>query len=92
MVAYALTLGEETLVGVEPSTYSEAISDPNSPNWLVANEDIEILQKNGTWDLVKLPKGQKVLTYRWIYKQKEGIPESKLQDRRHTLLLNTAIK
>jgi hypothetical protein len=62
-------------IGVEPSTYSEALSGPNSSNCLVAmNEEIESLHKNGTWDLVELPRGRKALTCKWIYKQKEGIP------------------
>lgn len=58
MVVYALTIGEESPVGVEPSTYSEVILDPNPSIWLVAmKEEIESLHKNDTWDLVELSKG-----------------------------------
>ncbi|KAG8488772.1 hypothetical protein CXB51_016789 [Gossypium anomalum] len=32
------------------------------------------LYKNKTWDLVKLPKGKKVVRCKWVFKQKEGTP------------------
>ena len=60
VLAYALLVGEETAVGADPSSYSEAISSPDSFKWLVAmNEKINSLHKNGTWNLVELPKGRK---------------------------------
>jgi len=31
------------------------------------------LNKNQTWDLCELPKGQRALIAKWIYKRKEGI-------------------
>jgi len=61
--------------GVEPSTYTEAISCPSSPNWILdMQEEMESLQKNRTWELCELPKGRRALTAKWIYKRKEGIP------------------
>ena len=35
---------------------------------------MEYLHKNGTWDLVKVPKGKKVVCCKWVFKRKEGIP------------------
>ena len=36
---------------------------------------MESLNKNGTWDLVRLPKGKKVVRCKWIVKiRKEEIP------------------
>ncbi|KAG8496957.1 hypothetical protein CXB51_008164 [Gossypium anomalum] len=35
-------------------------------------EEIESLHKNRTWDLVKLPKGKKVIRCKWVFKKKEG--------------------
>jgi len=70
LIAYALAVAKETLEGVEPSTYWEAISCPNSSNWLMEmEEDMKRLHKNGTWELCELPKGHR------IYKHKKGIPE-----------------
>ena len=49
LIAYALSVAEEVPEGVEPSTYTEAISCPNSPNWiLTTQEEMESLQKNRT--------------------------------------------
>jgi len=39
------------------------------------HEEIESLQKNATWDLVRLRKGQKVIGCKWFYKKKEGNPD-----------------
>ena len=35
---------------------------------------MESLHKNGTWDLVRLPKGKKVVNCKWVFKRKERIP------------------
>nr|KYP54550.1 Retrovirus-related Pol polyprotein from transposon TNT 1-94 [Cajanus cajan] len=37
-------------------------------------EEMESLQKNQTWKLVKLPKGRHVVGCKWIFKRKPGIP------------------
>ena len=36
------------------------------------NEEMESLQKNKTWDLVKLPEGRRTVGCKWIYKKKVG--------------------
>jgi len=57
LIAYALAIAQETPEGIEPSTYLEAISCPNSSNWLVAvQEEMESLHKNGTWSYVNFLK------------------------------------
>ncbi|KAG8497171.1 hypothetical protein CXB51_008411 [Gossypium anomalum] len=35
---------------------------------------MESLHKNRTWDLVKLPKGKKVVRCKWVFKKKEETP------------------
>jgi len=61
LVVCALTVAEETNEGREPQTYSEAVSCPNSSKRLGAmHEEIKSLHKNATWELVRLPKGQKL--------------------------------
>ena len=39
-------------------------------------DEMESLEKNGTWDLVKLPKDKKPVRCKWIFKSKEGISPS----------------
>jgi len=75
MIACALAVAQEISEGMEPSTYLEAISCPNSANWLLAmQKEMQRLHKNETWELCELPKGRRTLTAKWIYKHKEGIP------------------
>ena len=38
------------------------------------HEEMESLQKNRTWKLVDLPKENRVISCKWIFKRKEGIP------------------
>ncbi|KAG8472501.1 hypothetical protein CXB51_035376 [Gossypium anomalum] len=57
----------------EPSNYSKAISCEDSEKWMFAmQKEMESLHKNRTWDLVKLPKGKKVVRCKWVFKKKEG--------------------
>ena len=38
------------------------------------DEEVESLMKNETWKLIKKPEKKKVVSCKWIYKIKEGIP------------------
>jgi hypothetical protein len=70
-VANALSVAEE-IEGVEPSNYPEAIISANGNNWMVAmHDEMESVEKNGTWDLMQLPKGKKTVHCKWIFKRKE---------------------
>ena len=75
MVAYALNMAEDINADKEPSTYKEVISCVDSEKWLISmHKEIESLHKNGTWVLVKLPKGKKVIWCKQVFKRKEGTP------------------
>ncbi|WVZ52949.1 hypothetical protein U9M48_003947 [Paspalum notatum var. saurae] len=76
-IAYALSVAEEIEGNTEPSNYSEAITSADCNNWMTAMQDeMESLEKNGTWDLVKLPIDKKPVRCKWIFKRKEGISPS----------------
>jgi len=76
-VAYTLSVAEEIEGVAEPSNYSEAIISVDCNNWLTAMQDeMESLEKNGTWDLVKLPKDKKPIRCKWIFKRKEAVSPS----------------
>jgi hypothetical protein len=36
-------------------------------------EEMQSLEKNGTWNVVCLPKHKKVVHCKWIFKRKEGL-------------------
>jgi hypothetical protein len=54
--------------------YPEAILSADSKKWMGAmHEDMESLEKNGTWDVVHLPLKKKAIKCKWIFKRKEGM-------------------
>ena len=73
MLAYALQVAEE-VDPHEPSTYKEAVTCSESTQWIAAmGDEMESLQKNKTWELVKRPLDRKIITCKWVFKKKEGI-------------------
>nr|CAD40363.2 OSJNBa0093P23.9 [Oryza sativa Japonica Group] len=74
IVAYALSVTEEIEGNAEPSTYSEAIVSDDCNRWITTmHDEMESLEKNHTWELVKLPKEKKPIRCKWIFKRKEAI-------------------
>lgn len=46
--------------------------------WICAiKEELELIEKNKTWELVYLPQGKKSIGVRWVYKVKEN-PKGKV--------------
>ncbi|KAG8482631.1 hypothetical protein CXB51_024131 [Gossypium anomalum] len=75
LVAYALNMAEDINENQEPSNYSEVVSYEDSEKWMFAmQEEMKSLHKNRTCDLVKLPKGKKVVRCKWVFKKKERTP------------------
>jgi len=69
-IAYALAVGEH-IDSDEPRSYKEALQSREASEWLIAmNEERQSLAKNGTWELVPLPKGVKPMGYKWVFKKK----------------------
>jgi transposase InsO family protein len=57
--------------GGEPECYAEAMEDDHKKEWVEAMQDeMNSLYENNTFELVKLPKGKKVLKNKWVYKVK----------------------
>ncbi|KAI3788114.1 hypothetical protein L2E82_00783 [Cichorium intybus] len=53
---------------VEPNSFDEAVKDPH---WVRAmNDEMEALNRNGTWVVTDLPKGRKPIGCRWVFKIK----------------------
>ncbi|RLN09608.1 retrotransposon protein, putative, unclassified [Panicum miliaceum] len=59
-----------------PKDWKEAIHDPK---WHEAMfEELRALEKNKTWDLVKLPTGKNAVSCKWIFTVKQN-PEGKVE-------------
>ncbi|KAH9753523.1 hypothetical protein KPL71_015101 [Citrus sinensis] len=55
----------------EPSTFHEALESSDVSLWMTAmQEEIEVLHKNKTGELVPLPRGRKAIGNKWVYKIK----------------------
>jgi len=74
-IAYALTIAQEMGEEGEAQNYYKAISSDDSTKWITAmQEEVESLLKYETWEFVNLPEGKQVISCKWIFKRKEGIP------------------
>ncbi|KAH9678769.1 hypothetical protein KPL71_025858 [Citrus sinensis] len=52
----------------EPTNYEEAKTDQN---WVTAmNEELFMIEKNKTWELIDRPQNMKVIGVKWVYKTK----------------------
>eukprot|EP00253_Pinus_taeda_P034717 PITA_34717 len=61
----------------EPLCYQKAVEGSNSDKWKAAmKEEMMALSKNGTWDLVELPKGRKTVGCKWVFKLKRGVNDT----------------
>ena len=59
----------------EPKSYKAAMASKENLKWgKTRDEEMKSLHDNHTWELVKKPVGAKVLSCKWVYKMKEGIP------------------
>lgn len=64
----------------ESEYYQEVISNVDKEKWLkFMQEDVNSLQENHTFELVKFPKGRRTLKNNWVYKIKSE--ENKYQQR-----------
>jgi Reverse transcriptase (RNA-dependent DNA polymerase) len=56
-----------------PERVDEAIKDPKWSNAM--KQEMEALEKNGTWELVELPKGKKTVGCKWVFSLKYDVNE-----------------
>ena len=49
-------------------------------------EEMESLQKNNTYELVKLPKGRKALRNKWVYKLEKDVKGNPVKYKAHLVV------
>ena len=58
----------------EPTTYAEAMADPNSEKWQdVMKSEIESMKENQVWNLIDPSVGVRTIECKWIYKEKKDM-------------------
>jgi len=56
---------------VEPTSYKQALADPN---WFTAmKNEYDALIRNNTWSLVPLPSNREPIGYKWVFRVKENV-------------------
>lgn len=54
-----------------PETVAEALQGTNREKWVEAmNREYRFLTKNSTWEVVDIPKGEKMLGTKWVFKKR----------------------
>jgi len=62
------------VIEYDPVNFKEAVESQNSEKWIEAmNNEMESLQQNETWSLVKLPKDRTIVNCGWVYKTKYNV-------------------
>ena len=56
------------LVSSEPTSYAEA--QDSQARRRAMQEELDMIEKNGTWQLVDRPRNRKVIGVKWIFKTK----------------------
>ena len=71
-IEYAMASVVEDAEGLTP-TYAEARKRPDWPKWQVAiQNELDSLEKSGTWRLVERPPGANVVECRWVLRIKKN--------------------
>ncbi|CAD6242957.1 unnamed protein product [Miscanthus lutarioriparius] len=74
IIHYAFSCAEQVENIHDPAMYTEVVVSSDREKWISAmQEEMQSLEKNGTWDVVRLPKQKNVVRCKWIFKIKEGL-------------------
>ena len=59
------------LIDDEPTSYQEAMQDPDSHKWLEAMKaEMQSMYDNQVWNLIDPPEGSKTIGCKWVFKKK----------------------
>ncbi|KAE8721388.1 hypothetical protein F3Y22_tig00016106pilonHSYRG00031 [Hibiscus syriacus] len=73
LVSFALTVSSD-----DPITFHDAVTSQENDKWMVTMvEEMESLNHNRIWELVRLPEGKKPIGCKWVYKKKPTVTGKK---------------
>src|ERR1700685_2215298 len=59
--------------GTDSHTYKQAMNSPDVLHWKKAMlQEINALIQNGTWEIVRLPEGEKAIGSGWVFRIKQN--------------------
>jgi hypothetical protein len=62
---------EESHMEDDHTSYEEAMRSARSSEWLeVMKDEMKLMKLNNVWDLEEIPKGDKTVGCKWVYKTK----------------------
>jgi hypothetical protein len=71
--AFAVVVSKQPPELVEPKSFKQAMSGPDADKWYEAcMAEMQAHFENGTWQLVQLPAGRKVIGSKWVFKIKRN--------------------
>ncbi|KAE8655249.1 hypothetical protein F3Y22_tig00117034pilonHSYRG01568 [Hibiscus syriacus] len=71
LVSFALIVSSD-----DPINFHDAVTSQENDKWMAAMvEEMESLNHNRTWELVRLPEGKKPIGCKWVYKKKPAVTE-----------------
>lgn len=80
------------LIEEDPFNFSQAMQSLNSLKWVdTLKDEMNLMDDNDVWDLVKLLEGKKPIGFKWIFKTK-GIQRVTLRDIKFVLLQKALLK
>ena len=92
LVCFSLNATED-LQDSEPRDFKETFERKESKYWLKAvNEEMDSLEKTQTWKRVKLPKHQRVVGCKWIFKKRKVFRELKVLGTKQDLWPRVSLK
>ena len=70
---YGVEANTVNMLQNEPACIDDVLQSPKKDKWINAMEqEMKSLKENKVWELVELPKDQKIIGSKWVYKLKSG--------------------
>ena len=70
---YGVEANTVNMLQNEPACIDDVLQSPKKDKWINAMEqELKSLKENKVWELVELPKDQKIIGSKWVYKLKSG--------------------
>ena len=71
-VELAMATMVSEIEAIDPQSLEEAMKRPDKSKWVVAiQEELENLQKAGTWKIVERPKERNIVKNKWVFRIKK---------------------